>query len=75
MATKKEKRAAALARREQFLEEHRLSGLEAQRRDRETRVAFDAKLKEASAKINETHADRNKKGRNKRDVHKPARVS
>lgn len=38
MATKKQKRAAALAKRAAFEEEYRRSGLEAQRKDREHRA-------------------------------------
>lgn len=37
MATKKQKRAEALAKRERWLEEVRLSGLKAQREDQERR--------------------------------------
>lgn len=37
MATKKQKREAALARRERWLEEVRLSGLKAQKEDQERR--------------------------------------
>lgn len=38
MATKKQKRAALMARREAFFEEHRRTGLEAQKKDRERRA-------------------------------------
>lgn len=43
MATKKQKRAAAEAKHQAFMEEHRQSGLAAQRQDRERRAAEERK--------------------------------
>lgn len=41
MATKKQKRAAALSKRAEFLERNRLAGLAAQEKDREARARRD----------------------------------
>lgn len=51
MATKKQKREAALAKHEQEMEELRLSGLEAQRRDREYRARKAAQKAESEEKV------------------------
>jgi hypothetical protein len=51
MATKKQKREAALARREAFLDEQRRIGLEAQQRDREQREAHARRMKEEAQRM------------------------
>jgi hypothetical protein len=57
MATKKQKRERALAKHEAFMEERRLSGLEAQRKDREYRERKAARYaEEALAKKAELDA-------------------
>jgi hypothetical protein len=56
MATKKQKRAAALAKREAFLEEIRAEGLEALRLDRERRARNTDAVKRKVEEINDRHA-------------------
>lgn len=55
MATKKQKRAAALADREQFLKDEAARGLEAQRRDREAQAERHDQLMMAAEEINDRH--------------------
>lgn len=55
MATKKQKREAALAKRENFLEEVRQQGLEAQEREQEFWKAEENRLQEAAERINRRH--------------------
>lgn len=55
MATKKQKREAALAKRAAFTEETRRTGLEAQKRDREERERREAKIMEEASQINLRH--------------------
>lgn len=50
MATKKQKREAALARRQEFEAKERQQGLEAQRKDRERRAARAERDKEEAEK-------------------------
>lgn len=52
MATKKQKRAAALAKRETFLEENRRLGLKAQREARELRERRDQEITEHLIELN-----------------------
>lgn len=52
MATKKQKREAAMAKREQFLKEERERGLEAQQKDREARKRQDEMLNSAIQGLN-----------------------
>lgn len=52
MATKKEKREAALAKRAEFLAQEREIGLAAQRRSREAAEREKARIKEAVEEIN-----------------------
>lgn len=51
MATKKQKREKALAKRAAFLEEHRQHGLEALKRDREEREHQEERMKETARQI------------------------
>ena len=55
MATKKQKREAALAKRQAFEEEQRLSGLEAQQRDREIRAAKSERRQSDAKKLNKRY--------------------
>lgn len=55
MATKKQKRETALAKREAFLTEERAAGLEAQKKDREVRAAKEKRIQTAAAEINAKH--------------------
>jgi hypothetical protein len=52
MATKKQKRAEALAKRERFLEEQKRIGLEAQRQDKERRELREQRAKEEAERMN-----------------------
>lgn len=52
MATKKQKREAALAKRAAFEEKHRLSGLKAQRADQKRRESRRQRAKEDAARAN-----------------------
>ncbi len=55
MATKKQKRAAALAKREKFLENERLAGLKAQEIARQMAVARAKKAAMEANEINDRH--------------------
>lgn len=55
MATKKQKREAALAKREQFLAETKVRGLIAQENDREAYKEWRAEMVEVSERINIRH--------------------
>lgn len=55
MATKKEKREAALAKREAFLKEERERGLAAQKRDREEQAEKSRAAAAEANKINARH--------------------
>lgn len=57
MATKKEKRAAAAAKRQKMLEEIKTSGLEAQRLDREERRLRDVLIGDQIQGINDRHRE------------------
>lgn len=57
MATKKEKRAAAAAKRQKMLDEVRTSGLEAQRLDREARRLWDERVDKEIANLNNRHRE------------------
>lgn len=52
MATKKQKRARAEAKHKKFMDEYRLSGLEAQRKDRERRKTLAERAKADAKKRN-----------------------
>lgn len=52
MATKKQKREAALAKREEFLKDERAAGLEAQKADRERELNRIRKMKQAGETVN-----------------------
>lgn len=56
MATKKQKRAAALAKREQFMAEVKAEGLEALRLDRERRENLSDSISRKADEINARHA-------------------
>lgn len=58
MATKKQKRAAALARREKFMAEYRADGLKALERDRRRR-----QIKAERAKEDEAREERRQQAR------------
>jgi hypothetical protein len=52
MATKKEKRATALAKRETFLADERARGLAALERDRAVRIAHEEELRREAVEYN-----------------------
>jgi hypothetical protein len=56
MATKKQKRAAALAKREKFLAEVKAEGLEALRLDRERQARHSDLLSRKAEEINDRHS-------------------
>lgn len=55
MATKKQKREAALAKREAFEEERRQTGLKAQETDRERRARKSRQNQAEAKKVNDRH--------------------
>lgn len=55
MATKKQKREAALAKRAEYMEKIGASGLAAQQVDREERARMDAEFKKFADEMNERH--------------------
>lgn len=55
MATKKQKREAAMVRREQFLKQERERGLEAQKLDKDRRDAEIEEIREIADQINQRH--------------------
>jgi uncharacterized protein YllA (UPF0747 family) len=57
MATKKQKREAALAKREQFLKEEAERGLEAQKASKIRQTADEQLIKEVADSINDLHRE------------------
>lgn len=55
MATKKQRRADALVKREVFLKQEQLNGLAAQRQDKERREANLQRIKDEAERVNRRH--------------------